>query len=953
MTNFAVIAKISADVSGFVEGMKKAKESVGEFETKTSNLKNLGNTISGVGGGLTKGITVPALTAASALSGITLKKGFDRLMGIDTARAKLTGLGHDAESVDTIMDNALESVKGTAFGLDKAATSAANAVAAGVEPGKELTKYLKMTGDAAAIAGTDIDEMGSIMNKVKAGGAAYTGELNQLADRGLPIWKMLADEMGVTETAVRNLASEGEISSETLFNAIENNIGGAAQKMGELSTAAAWDNMLAAMGRVGAAFLGAGDDAESFFDALRPLFNNMIGFFDKLAPAAEKMGKKFGNAFKKVIDWVGKAYNWFTKLSPSMQKLIGVIAAIAIAAGPFLMVVGKIITLITPAVALIGKIFGVLIKLAPLFKALGVAIAFLTSPIGLVIVSVTALVAAFIYLWNTSESFRDSVISAWENIKTSISKAIDFIVPFAIDSWNSLKEVTVAVFTSVVEFVQNAWGAFSEWWSVTMQKIQVVATVVWDIVKNAITTAIESIMGFLEPFITFLTDMFTPTWELIKTTAIAAWEGIQLMIEQGSALITGILTALGMLLTGDFAGAWEMIKTTVINVWESIKGWISETVTNIWDRLVTWFSDLKTSFSNNFSELLDTVIQWTIDTYDKIKTWVSDWVAKIVEWGGDFLSKAQTGFSNVMSEIMTWISNTIANIGTWVSDWIGEITSWASDFLKNVKTSFTNVKTEVTNWISDTISNVKRWAMDWAIEIAAWGLKFVSKIAEGVADAISEIKGWVNKSITRITNWGPLFISEIRTWMTKFADRIKDGAIDALTELAQGISNMVTAAGQFVGDFVEAGKELIRGMIRGIKNMASDLVKSARGVVSDAVQGAKNLLGIKSPSRVFRDIGQDTIMGMILGVGDEKRDAVKSITGIASDMSKAFRPDLNTGINGSMLPSAQMNSTIKHELSSHEKQPMNLNVRIGNHDYKLFVEDITQSQQNQAVLERY
>src|SRR5699024_9564051 len=111
--------------------------------------------------------TKPVGIATAAVGGLVTALGFKRLVGIDSARAKLKGLGHDGKSIEDIMDSALDAVKGNAFGMDEAATTAATAVAAGVDPVKELTRYLTLTGDAAAIADVSLAEMGSILNKVK------------------------------------------------------------------------------------------------------------------------------------------------------------------------------------------------------------------------------------------------------------------------------------------------------------------------------------------------------------------------------------------------------------------------------------------------------------------------------------------------------------------------------------------------------------------------------------------------------------------------------------------------------------------------------------------------------------------------------------------------------------------------------------------------------------------
>ena len=317
MADYVLSAKITGDSSGFEKAFSTAQKTVDSFSQK---FDSIGKKISSVGDSLTNKITKPALAAGAALAGITIGKGFSRLTGIDDARAKLQGLGHDAQSIEAIMDSALTSVQGTAFGLDEAATTAANAVAAGIKPGQELTRYLTMTADAAAIAGTSMSEMGSIINKVQTGQTVYTEDLEQLADRGLPVYQWLAEEAGVAASEVKQLASDGQISSQMLYNAIEKNIGGAAQIMGETSFSAAVDNIGASIARIGANFLDAGGQGGGFFSQLKPL---MAEFSDQLAVVetkATELGVKFGAAFSSAVQNIRDLKARFDELPASWKS---------------------------------------------------------------------------------------------------------------------------------------------------------------------------------------------------------------------------------------------------------------------------------------------------------------------------------------------------------------------------------------------------------------------------------------------------------------------------------------------------------------------------------------------------------------------------------------------------------------------------------------------------------
>src|SRR5690606_29569846 len=220
------VLDLTTDASGLVRGLADA-----EKETKGA----LGRI-----GGLTEGAAKVAVGATAAVAGvgaavgaIAIRGGLARALNIEDARAKLSALGHDAEGVEAAMTSALDAVKGTSFGLDAAAGAAAQAMAAGVEVGEDLTRVLRLTGDAAAFMGNDFERAGQIINKVLASDRLTMREVNQLHVANIGILQMLADQYGVSALEMRKMVEEGKVNSEIFLQVLEDNIGGAALKLGD------------------------------------------------------------------------------------------------------------------------------------------------------------------------------------------------------------------------------------------------------------------------------------------------------------------------------------------------------------------------------------------------------------------------------------------------------------------------------------------------------------------------------------------------------------------------------------------------------------------------------------------------------------------------------------------------------------------------------------------------
>jgi tape measure domain-containing protein len=259
-----------------------------------SELRSFGSDLAGFAGGAAKAVagvaavTVGAVGAIGAtLGALTLKGGFERAMNIEEAQAKLKGIGKSAQDVTEIMKNAVAAVTGTSFGLGEAATIAASAVAAGVKPGQELEKYLRLTANAAALTGREIGDMGSVLNKVTTRGKASTEEINQLNEAGIPILVNLAKHYKVSTEAMSDMVTKGKVDAKTFQLVLTETVGNAAEEMGK-TVGGSFKNMRTAMSRLGETFLSGA------FTAIPALLQAISRAFDALKPAAKSAGASFG-----------------------------------------------------------------------------------------------------------------------------------------------------------------------------------------------------------------------------------------------------------------------------------------------------------------------------------------------------------------------------------------------------------------------------------------------------------------------------------------------------------------------------------------------------------------------------------------------------------------------------------------------------------------------------------
>lgn len=197
---------------------------------------------------------------------------------------------------------------------------------------------------------------------------------------------------------------------------------------------------------------------------------------------------------------------------------------------------------------------------------------------------------------------------------------------------------------------------------------------------------------------------------------------------------------------------------------------------------------------------------------------------------------------------------------------------------------FAQLPDKIAEFLSKVITSVVTWVANMAENAVNAGSQFIS----GIAEFLSALPG-------NVTSWLSDVISIVVGWVSRFARK----ATSAATQFA---SNLIDGLASIPDKVTSIGSNIIQGLVKGVTGAAGKLINAVKGAVGDAIEGAKNLLGIHSPSRVFRKIGQYTMQGAALGVDDDAdvllRSTDNAMRGMISTAQDIAMPGVNSTAGG-------------------------------------------------------
>ena len=601
--------------------------------------------------------------------------------------------------------------------------------------------------------------------------------------------------------------------------------------------------------------------AETMQDNLKSKAEQLGGALESLAiTLADYVIPWLTDMVEKITGVIDK----FTSLDEKTQKTIMIVAGIAAAIGPVLVVVGKFTTGIGSIITTMGKIPGAITKLQTGFSTFSTsaqaAISSISAPMVAVAAVVAVLVAAFKNLWDNNEQFRLRILVIWEEIKEVVGGFLQGIV----DRVNALG----FDFENITEVIKAIWDGFCQF-------LEPVFGGAFEQIKIVLETVLNAITGIFDVFIGIFTGDWEQVWTGVKEFFGSIWEGIKNSFDNSWRTIKGILDTVFEWFGGSWDDFWNGIKDFFTNIWESIVSFFKGGLDTAEDDSSGFISNV----SRFFSELPGKIKEHITNTFAKVKEWGTNMLEKAKETGKGFLDGIVDFFKSVPTRISNFITSAWENVRKWGTDMLNKAKEVGKDFLGSIVSFFTEIPIKIGTFISDALKKVGTWVTDMLNKAGEIGDGFLGKIVEFFGSIPTKIGEFIGGALDKVKSWG----DDMGKEGANAGSSMTDNVISSMGNLAAEVQKQTTAATNSLNTWVSAmgekgteavealieavtdeednvkasckpiGKAIVDGVWAGMEENRYQFKKDVREYFADIVDEAKDELGINSPSKVAEE----------------------------------------------------------------------------------------------------
>ena len=706
---FNLVGKVS------LEGVDQSKRELNDVtDTAEKSSGSMVDSFKRIGAAVATYLTVDAIVnfgksivdAAASVAAET--SAFEQIMGdyTDTAKQKMQEVADATGVVDTRLTGYMTSMtakfKGLGYDIDDATTMAQDG--------------LMLASDAAAFWDKSLDDSMSALNSFINGN--YEG----------------GEAIGLfaNDTQMAAYAVEQGIVSETKAWA---NLDEATKQATRLEYA---QNMFEMSGATGQA----AKEADQYANVQGNLNEKWRQFKAQIGePLLQNVVIPAMQALMDVIDDLSAGFEdlmtWISENGDTINTWVGIILGAATAVGSFLLIMnwGSIMSAAANALNLVKT------------AMLGVNAAMAANPIGLVVAAIAGLVAAFIYLWNTSEDFRNFWIGVWD----AVSK-------FFTDAWNSIIEfVTVTIpeaFNSLIEWFQNLPTMISE-----------MLTQLWDSIVEWWENLLASIGEWFNSLVTSISEWFNQILTSISEWASNLWtsavEGVTNFINSVTQFFSELPYNIGYAL-GQVIGA--IIKFG-IDAWN----WVTTELPLIIQGIIDWFAQLPV----------------------KIGEFLTNIINSVIEWGANMWTQATTTATNFFNSIVQWFQQLPGKVSQFITDVLNKVKTWGTNMVNQAKTTATNFFNGIVQWFQQLPGKIWEFLTDVINKVVEWGSNLIQKGVEAVTNFVNDIVKTV---------------SELPGKFLEIGKNVVNGFVEGVKSM---VSSAISAVGNFFGGIVDGAKSML------------------------------------------------------------------------------------------------------------------------------------------------
>lgn len=419
----------------------------------------------------------------------------------------------------------------------------------------------------------------------------------------------------------------------------------------------------------------------------------------------------------------------------------------------------------------IGLIIAELMKVAPTILGWSIVIGII--------------VGRFVYLYQTSESFRKGLERTKEIFKgiltvvSDVFKAVGKVL-YDIGSgiWNYLIKPFlefIGIDTSrIEEEFANFFRMIKDWLGkldidfgdlgITIAGLALLFIPGGQLFGGALL-AFEGISVALRA----LGGVSDETWESIKSKAVEVWNSIKNFFKTTWDEIVSYYPEKWNEVKTSTAELWEAVKTTISEKWTAIKDFFTKTIPQIVSDIVKWFSEMPSKVGAAISSFFtDTIPNWATSTYNTFSEKVNNIVTSVATWFGELPKKIYEKIISFLEKITLWKDKSIEKVNTEIPKILDKVAEW-----------FGKLPEKIMGELKKTIESIK-----------SIGGFILDGILEGASNFGNKVGGFVQKLLSKVNKEAEIH-SPSRLFKRETGVWIGAGIVAGMEESLSGVGDVI------------------------------------------------------------------------------------------------------------------------------------------------------------------